>query len=372
MVPAAPEAGAEAKCERRSGPGPNIGPMTVPSTMRAVVYRGASDMAVQQVPVPELGVDGVLVRVSRCGVCGSDVHLVTDGFARPGSILGHEWSGEIVAVGPSVDPAMVGWRVVSGGESACGTCRACRRGRSTVCRNLPPTDHLAFTGAYAEYFVTRAGRVLRIPDPVSDRAAALTEPLAVALHGITVAQVEAGDRVLVTGAGPIGLLTVAALSHLGVGSIVVSEPSPTRRERALAAGATRVVAPEELERPASGLQPVGDPYDIVIECSGNLKAVTGGLEQLDWGGTLVLVGTGNPDMPRLNHIRLMVMELTITAAFNHDHDGFERALELLATGSIPVDAVLGDRDVALSEVLEVVIETAAGRGDGKVLVDPWA
>ncbi len=340
--------------------------------MRAVVYRGASDMAVETVPVPELGPDGVLVRVSRCGVCGSDVHLVTDGFARPGSILGHEWSGEVVAVGPDADPSMIGWRVVSAGDASCGTCRACRRGRSTVCRDRPAVDHLAFTGAYAEYFVTTAKRVLRVPDSVSDRAAALTEPLAVALHGVNVAQVEAADRVLVTGAGPIGLLTVAALAQRGVSRIVVSEPSPTRRERALAAGASRAVAPEELERPANGLQPVADPYDVVIECSGNLRAVTGGLEQLDWGGTLVLVGTGNPDMPRLNHIRLMVMELTITAAFNHDHDGFERALALLGSGAIPVDAVLGTRDIPLSEVLAVVTETAAGRGDGKVLVDPWA
>ncbi len=339
--------------------------------MQAAVYRGASDMRVEDVPVPVLGPGDVLVEVSRCGICGSDVHLVTAGFARPGSVLGHEWSGRIVAIGAEVTGWQVGQRVVSSGDRSCGECRPCRAGRASVCRARPPVDHLDHTGAYSDYFVTPAWRVLPIPDGVDDRTAALTEPLAVALHGVNVARVQPGDRVLVTGAGPIGLLTVAVLATRGVSSIVVSEPSPERRDRALAAGATSVVGPESLAHP-DGLHPVAEPFDVAIECSGNLRAVGQALDQLDCGGTLVLVGTGNPESLRVNHIRVMLLELTITAAFNHDADGFQRALEMMAAGLVPADAVLDPVEVPLAGILDVIERTHHGDVGGKVLVDPWA
>src|SRR5262249_7245971 len=146
-----------------------------------------------------------------------------------------------------------GARVVLDPTPGCGVCRACRRGRPSVCLQRQPPDLLDFSrGAFCRYKAAPAARLLRIPDALSTRAAALTEPTAIPLHTVTLAGVSPDDRVLVTGAGPVGLLTAAVLKTRGVHDVVVSEPSAIRRERALAVGAARVVSPDELPRAAMG------------------------------------------------------------------------------------------------------------------------
>src|SRR5690606_24481324 len=156
-----------------SGRAPHRGVEMAGATMEAAVYHGRADVTIEERPVPEPGPGEVLIEVARCGICGSDVHLVLDGFAKPGSILGHEWSGRIAALGPGVEGWAVGDRVVHGPAPGCGQCRACRRGRPSVCRRRGEVDHLDFSGAYAPYLCTEASRLLRIPDEVDDRAAAL-------------------------------------------------------------------------------------------------------------------------------------------------------------------------------------------------------
>src|SRR3954465_3209499 len=213
---------------------------SVPSTMRAAVYTGPRRIEVHQLATPEPGPDDVLVEIDFCGVCGSDLHFVIEGWSAPGRIHGHEWSGRIVAIGADVDGWQVGDRVV-GGPLPCGECRWCKAGRTSLCRRAGiqgDTDYQS-AGAYAQFHKTSAKRLHRIPDGLDQRAAALTEPLAVALHGISPARGQPGDRVLVTGGGPIGLLTVAALKATGIDDITVSEPSAARRDRAMRVGAAR-------------------------------------------------------------------------------------------------------------------------------------
>src|SRR4051794_40163665 len=217
--------------------------------MRAAVYVGDGAIEVQELPVPELGPDEVLIEVSHCGICGTDLHLVLEQYARPGSVLGHEWAGTIAAVGPDVTGWDAGARVVLNPTSGCGECRACRRGRPAVCLHREPPDLLDFShGAFTRYKVVRAAQLLRIPDGLSIREAALSEPTAIAIHTVNLSGVSAGDRVLVTGGGPVGLLTTAVLRARGVDDITVSEPAPLRRARAEAVGATRVLNPSELPR----------------------------------------------------------------------------------------------------------------------------
>src|SRR4029077_5536306 len=144
-------------------------------------------------------------------------------------------------------------RVVLDPTPGCGSCRACRHGRPSVCLRREPPDLLDFShGAFCRYKVAPAARLVRIPDGLSTRAAALTEPTAIALHTVNLADVSPDDRVLVTGGGPVGLLTTAVLRPRGVRDIVVSEPSAVRRERALAIGASQAVLPDELPRAAMG------------------------------------------------------------------------------------------------------------------------
>src|SRR5581483_488811 len=114
----------------------------------AAVYQGGGRIEVQELPVPSLEATEVLIEVSHCGICGTDLHLVLEQYARPGSVLGHEWAGTIAALGNGVSGWRVGQRVVAGPTPGCGECRACRRRRPSVCRRREPPDYLAFSGAY--------------------------------------------------------------------------------------------------------------------------------------------------------------------------------------------------------------------------------
>jgi 2-desacetyl-2-hydroxyethyl bacteriochlorophyllide A dehydrogenase len=339
------------------------------STMPAAVYVGDGEMTVRELAVPTLGATDALVEVSHCGICGTDLHLVLERYARPDSVLGHEWAGTIAALGEHVKGWEIGARVVQNPTAGCGECRACKRGRPSVCLRREPPDLLDFThGAFCRYKVVPESRLLRVPDALSTRAAALTEPTAIAIHTVNLSGAQPEDRVLVTGGGPVGLLTTAVLRARGIDDITVSEPAPLRRERARAVGASRVIAPDDLPRAPMG-RPVAEPYTIAFECSGNAQAAESAFDQLDYAGVLVFVGTGH-DMPRINHNRAIVLELTIIAAFNYDIEGFAPALELLASGRLPLDALIERDDVLLDDVLATMHRLAAGELPGKVMVRP--
>ena len=218
------------------------------------------------------------------------------------------------------------------------------------------------------YHVVDASRLLPVPDGLSLRHAALTEPTAVALHAVRLAGVSPDDRVLVTGAGPVGLLTTAVLHAQGVHDITVSEPAPRRRERALKVGARAVCTPDALA-PAPMHRPVEHPFTVAFECSGRAAAAEQAFGQLDYAGTLVFVGTGF-EPARIDNIRAIVLELTILGAYNYNAEGFAPALDLLASGAMPLDELVEPDDVGLSGVLDAMHHLAAGDLAGKVMVIP--
>ena len=340
----------------------------LPGTMPASVYVGDGELEVQTLPVPEPGPDQALVEVSHCGICGSDLHLVLERFARPGSVLGHEWAGQIVALGDGVDGWEIGAPVVADDLRGCGACRACRRCRPSVCLRRGARDLLGFRGAYCRYVTTAAPRLLRIPEGLSLRTAALTEPTAIALHAVHLAEVGPDDRVLVTGAGPVGLLVLAVLRSEGVTDVTVSEPAPARQARAVAVGASAVITPDDL-----GPVPLGrttpHPFTVAFECSGRAAAAEAALDHLDYAGTLVFVGTGS-QWPRVNQNRMIILELTAIGAYNYDAAGFAPALDLLASGRLPVDLLLEPADVGLDALLPTMERLARGEVPAKVLVRP--
>jgi (R,R)-butanediol dehydrogenase/meso-butanediol dehydrogenase/diacetyl reductase len=339
------------------------------ATMPAAVYVGDGVIEVQQLAVPEPASGQTLVEVSHCGICGTDLHLVLERYARPGSVLGHEWSGLIVAVGDGVTGWEPGARVVVNPTAGCGDCRACRRGRPSVCLRRAAPDLLDFSnGSFCRYRTVDAARLLRIPDSLSTREAALTEPTAIAIHTVNLSQATPDDRVLVTGGGPVGLLTIAVLRSRGVRDITVSEPSPQRRERALAVGAADAVEPSQFGHAPMG-RPVDAPYTLAFECSGHASAAESAFDQLDYAGTLVFVGTGH-DAPKINHNRAIVLELTIIGSYNYDRDGFVAALALLASGALPLDLLIEPIDVFLDELAPTMQRLAAGELPGKVMVRP--
>ncbi len=342
----------------------------LPTKMRAAVYHGQRELAVEEVPVPELGERDVLLEVSHCGICGSDLHFVLEGWGRPGSVEGHEFSGRVIAVGSDVARWRVGDEVVGGPTPRCGECEFCRAGRPSLCsaRNTPGMS-VHKDGAFAEFVRVHEDALLRIPDEIDIRDAALVEPLAVALHGLTQGRVAADQRVLITGAGPIGALSIAAARARGVADVVVSEPHPRRRAVAEALGA-HAVEPDALVTPPSPGDIVAEPFDVALECSGHRAAMESALGQLRRGGTLVLVGAGiHP--PRFDPNRILLNELEIRGSFVYDADGFDRALELLARPDFPTSVLLERDDVGLDGLYGALESLAGGDLAAKVLVVPW-
>ncbi|MEE9608672.1 MAG: alcohol dehydrogenase catalytic domain-containing protein [Myxococcota bacterium] len=339
----------------------------LPEAMRAAVYRERGRIAVEKRPVPEPGPRDVLLRVSHCGVCGTDLHLVLDGWGRPDSIGGHEYSGRIAALGTQVSGWKIGEPAVGGPVPGCGSCDYCRAQRPALCTGTPGLGE--FQGAFAEYKLLPETQLVRVPQGLGLREAALSEPLSVALHAVTRSGVRPGQRALVSGAGPIGLLTLAALRARGVEEVVVSEPSEVRRELARLVGASQVVTPDQLEVPRMPFARVDGAVHVAFECSGVAAAIQAALAQLEKTGTLVLVGSG-VERPRLDAMRVLLNELVVTGAYNYDEDGYAQALALLASRRLPTDLLIEPDDIALDGLQAAMERLASGRIGGKVLVVP--
>ncbi len=340
----------------------------IPTRMRAAVYKGKRTIAVEDYPTPEIGPADVLLEISHCGVCGSDIHFVLEGWSAPNRVHGHEYSGTVVAVGADVTQWSVGDGVVGGPPARCGTCDCCRAGRPNLCTGRAAVGGGDGQGAFAEYLRVPEAELLRLPQGLTLRQAALTEPLTVALHGITLAGVQPNDRVLITGGGPIGALSAAGLIHRGITDVVVSEPAPARRALCKRLGAT-VVEPDSLVTPTMPDQIVDRPFHAALECSGHAVAMEQCLGQLARTGTLVLVGAGITP-PRFDPNRIILNELVITGSFCYDANGFEVALALLADEDFPTDLLIEPDDVSLDGLRDAIGRLAAGEIPAKVVVAP--
>ncbi|HEY5024066.1 MAG TPA: alcohol dehydrogenase catalytic domain-containing protein [Acidimicrobiales bacterium] len=350
---------------------PSRSPSAIPTVMQSAVYRSPGDIGVEERPVPLPGPGDVLIEVAYCGICGSDLHIMIEGWGKPGTVGGHEYTGIVAAVGDGVTRWAPGDAVVCGPSPRCGECRRCRESKPSQCerRSAPVDTNLG--GAFARYVVTDSRSLLALPDGMSPRVAALAEPLAVALHGITRSGMGRDDTAMVFGAGPIGALTIAALMAMDMGPVVVVEPGERRRRLAADLGAAEVLDPTELETypPWEPERQSPRAVDVVLECSGKKAAMECGFYQLRRGGHLVLVGAGI-EAPAFDPNRLILNELTVTGSFVYDADGFERALELLASGRIPVDVLIDPDDVSLHGLGEAMHGLAQGRIAGKVMVVP--
>jgi threonine dehydrogenase-like Zn-dependent dehydrogenase len=345
----------------------------LPTTMATAVYKERGVVEVEERPVPAPGAGQVLVEVGHCGICGSDIHMILEGWGKPGVVEGHEWTGIVAAVGVDVDGWIVGDAVVGGPSPRCGRCRRCREGKPSQCENRERsmTEDLAHDGAFADYILVDARSLLALPDGLSARAAALAEPLAVALHGITRAEIVDGDSVMVFGAGPIGALSIAALVARGIGPVTVVEPAESRQQLARDLGAHLVVHPSELD-----VFPLWEPdriaegaVHVVLECSGKKAAMEAGFCQLRRGGRMVMVGAGI-EPPTFDGNRMLLNELTVCGSFVYDEDGFERALELLADDGFPVDLLIAPDEVPLDGLVSAMSDLASGRIAAKAMVVP--
>lgn len=309
----------------------------VPDTQRFAALHGARDVRIATRPVPTPADDEVLVRVTAVGVCGSDVHFYQDGHlgdwhvSEP-LVLGHESGGVIVATGADVDADRIGERVSIEPQRPSPASPETLRGEYNLDPDMrfyaiPGTD-----GAFQEYVTIQSHFAFAVPDSVSDEAAALLEPLSVAIATARKAHITPGDRVLITGAGPIGIVSAQVARAFGATEVIVSDIATARRASALSFGATSVLDPTR-----DSLDDAGQ-VDAFIDASGAAAAVRSGILAARPGGRVVLVGMGLDELPLpISHIQNN--ELTITGVFRYANT-WPAAIALVADGRIDLDRMV--------------------------------
>ncbi|HET6187543.1 MAG TPA: alcohol dehydrogenase catalytic domain-containing protein, partial [Trebonia sp.] len=256
--------------------------------MRAVLYIDKeAGTAVSDMPDPSPGPDDVVVSVDACGLCGSDVHSVQNGQCAPGQILGHEFSGRIVAVGANVTGWSEGQPVAASPLGSCGKCRICARGLAFRC---PAAPNIGITaqGAYAQYVAVPARQLVALPPELTIELGSHAEPLSVGSQAVKLSGAGPGDPVLVYGVGPIGLYSIMALRLAGAGPVVAAGRSAGRRQAAADVGADVVIDTREISVEEYAMQ-AGTRFAAVLECSAAPGAFAEGLAVLEPGGTCVEV-----------------------------------------------------------------------------------
>lgn len=339
----------------------------------SIVSKGRIAFAERE--VGELMPGQALVRIRASAICGSDLHLFKDRHpaVRLPVTVGHEFSGDVVAVGPGVDSVRPGDRVTVEPVIACGKCPACRRGQYGYCEAISFTYRQG-DGAMAEYFVGDAQRMFRLPEDLGYEAAALTEPMAVALHAVKRAGVGLDDRVAVIGAGAIGIFIAAISRHLGARDVVISDVSRFRLARALEMGATRAVlaGAEDVDRVALEMSG-GRGFDLSFECVGREATLVQAIRSVKQNGLVTNVGIFEEPEVRLDISVLVRKELRLQGSQGYCWD-FEQAITLvkalgadrLITHEFGLDEIEKAFEAALDpaqNALKVIVKPGRDGGD---------
>ena len=342
--------------------------------MKAAVIAARGVLELRDVPEPIAGPGEVVVAVGLCGICGSDLHEYASEFASVGRVMGHEYGGTIVELGPGVEDWRVGDRVVAGWPPPCGRCYWCRHGRRDLCDRTtevagpaaPPVPE--FFGAYAPRTRVRANRLFRVPNELDEVQAASVEPLAVAVHAVRASGLALGARVLVIGAGPIGLYTLQVARAAGARTIVVSELSPARTDVARQLGADAVLDPRTDGFAAALAERLPGGPEVVFDCAGIGGSVQQAVDLVQRRGTVMLVGVPFQNV-RVQPAQWVLKEVRFKACFAYRHEEFPIAIDLLATGRVDC-APLITHTAPLEDIARCFHELEQPNQHIKIMIDP--
>jgi L-iditol 2-dehydrogenase len=310
--------------------------------MKAAFLMKAGEIAVKEVPIAEPGPGDVLVKVHSCGVCGSDVHFyeagrIGDFIVRAPVVPGHEAAGEVVAAGPDVKRLAVGDRVAMEPGVPCRHCRYCLSGRYNLCQEVVFMSAPPYDGFFREYVALPEEFAHRLPDSVTMEAGATVEPLAVGLQAAALVSLRAGESVVVLGAGPIGLLTVAVARAFGATDVAAVDLVPMRLEFARQFGASRVVN----ARDEDASQALKDSADVVFDCAAVEKTLWQAFDIIKPGGRVAWVGMAS-DEARIPFQRFQAKEALVSGVFRYANR-FGTAISLLASGRIDTSRLITHR-----------------------------
>lgn len=327
--------------------------------MRAVVVGSHGEMAVQQVSDPAPDPGQLVLRVTVCGICGSDLK------ARPamphGTVMGHEFCGEVVALGKGVGPPWgEGMSAAALPVLSCGACSWCRAGEVAHCESARLIGLGGSPGGFAEFVAVSADLSFALPEGLPPPLGALVEPFAVGLHTARVGAVGDGDSVLIIGAGPVGLTTAQWARVLGANEVVVSDPVAARRELARPFGATRVLDPATDE--------LGQGYDVVIDCVGKPGLLDQCVAAAGTKGRVVVAGVCTEPDPYLPAMALM-KELTVAFSVYYRPDEFRSVIDAFMAGQIDPSPLV-TRNVPLDQIDDAFGALTGSVTDSKILVDP--
>lgn len=329
--------------------------------MKAVVIAEPGKIELATVEDPAPGPRDVVVAVSACGLCGTDLHILQGEFAPTLPIVpGHEFAGEVVAVGSAVTEVAVGARVAVDPSLHCGECHYCRQGRGNLCERWAAIG-VTEPGGAAEFAVAPVANCVVLPEHVATADAALIEPLSCAVRGYDVLRGRLGAHVLIYGSGTMGLMMLELAKRTGAASVDVVDINPERLVTARLLGCDNTAASaEEIMRPRG--------WDVVIDATGNAAAIQDGLERVGRGGTFLQFGVADyAARAVIEPYRIYNQEITITGSMAVLHS-YERAAELFAAGVLDPGVFISDR-FPLGDYAHAIERFAAGRGR-KILVQP--
>jgi (R,R)-butanediol dehydrogenase/meso-butanediol dehydrogenase/diacetyl reductase len=352
-------------------------------TMKAAVWHGKKDIRVEDVTVPVAPKpDEVQIKVHWCGICGSDLHeylagpifIPTEAHPLTGhsgkTILGHEFSGTVVAVGKDVTNVRVGDLVAPDACQHCGTCITCREGRYNVCEKLAFTGLMA-DGAFAEYVNVPSNIVYVLPQGFSDEAAALIEPLATGFKAVRLAGTILGETAVVFGAGTIGLGTLMCAKAAGAGKVIVVEMSAARKKLAKECGADVILDPKECDVIAEIKKMTGGSgADVSFECIGNKFTGPLAIDAIRNNGRAVIVGIFE-EPSAFNFFSLSATDKKVIGTLAYTLEDFKGVSALLASGAIKTEPMITGK-IELADIVGGGFEELVNNKDAhiKILVRP--
>ena len=345
--------------------------------MRAAVFHKAGQsLTIDEVVSPEPGPTDLLIQVRSCGICGSDLHFSdvhdTSGGMTPlppGTVMGHEFCGEVVDVGSDVSGELkVGRAVTALPYRGCGACQYCLSGRGHRCRSVTYTGLGQETGGYAEYMRVGARESLILPDGVDWETGALTEPLAVALHAVQLANLKAGESVLIMGAGPIGLATALWCRFFGARHIVVSDRIDERLATATRMGASCVVNETKESVVGSFKKQAKRRPEVIFECVGVPGTQQQAFDYAPTDGRIVVVGVCM-SADHIVPVKAITKELQVNYAYMYRFQDFEVTIDALNRELIDPTPML-TKTVGFEEFPTTFESLKTDKSVCKVLLDP--
>jgi 2-desacetyl-2-hydroxyethyl bacteriochlorophyllide A dehydrogenase len=327
--------------------------------VKAAVVVTPGTLELQDVPDPTPGPLDVVVKPASVGICGTDLHIMDGEFAPSFPIIpGHEFAGEIVAVGSSVSDWRVGQQVAVDPSLYCGYCYQCKRARGNQCENWNAIG-VTYSGAAAEFVSAPAANLFALPDSLSARDAALIEPLSCAVRGFDVLPRRMADNFLIYGSGTMGLMMLELAKRAGAATVSVVDLNPARLETAKQLGVTATAASaDEFDAPRG--------WDIVIDCTGAVPAIKDGIGRVARGGTFLQFGVSSYDARvEIEPYEIYRREITITGSMAVLHS-FDRAGEMLAAGVLDPEVFISHR-YPLAEYPKALAQFREGVGRKTVI-----